>query len=194
MTVYQTKDVHREVNWGKAYNWLCAQRAKTWGPRPLVTICGVCQHLYSNRQYIHNELCYIQTIGPSVYQQLQAGRLGFNYWQQQEFFLYSTASTPVLWPPSLLSNGIREFFTSGQSSWGCEAEHSPSSVKIKNGGTIPPLPHMSSWHGTGGEQNNGNTKKLRNEICVGYIERTSVGNTECCSSICLHSVVLISVH
>jgi hypothetical protein len=28
------------------------------------------------------------------------------------------------------------------------------------------------------EQNNGNTNKLRIIICVGYIERTSVGNTE----------------
>jgi hypothetical protein len=32
-----------------------------------------------------------------------------------------------------------------------------------------------------GEQNNENTKKLRNIICVCYIERTSVGNTECSS-------------
>jgi hypothetical protein len=31
---------------------------------------------------------------------------------------------------------------------------------------------------TGGEQNNGSTEKLGNRICVGYIERTSVGNTE----------------
>ena len=43
-------------------------------------------------------------------------------------------------------------------------------------------------------QNNGNTKKVRNRICVGYIGRTSVGNTECSSSVCLHSVVLVSVH
>jgi hypothetical protein len=28
---------------------------------------------------------------------------------------------------------------------------------------------------------------------VGYIERTSAGKTEC-SSVCLHSVVLVSVH
>jgi predicted aspartyl protease len=31
---------------------------------------------------------------------------------------------------------------------------------------------------TGGGQNDGNTMKLRNRICVGYIERTSVGSTE----------------
>jgi hypothetical protein len=30
---------------------------------------------------------------------------------------------------------------------GCEADHSPqSSAKVKNGGAIPPLLHMSSWH------------------------------------------------
>jgi hypothetical protein len=39
----------------------------------------------------------------------------------------------------------------------------------------------------------GNTKQLRNRICVGYIERTLVGNTGC-SSLCLHYVVLVSVH
>jgi hypothetical protein len=41
-------------------------------------------------------------------------------------------------------------------------------------------------------QNNGNTKKFRNTICVGYIERASVSNNEC-SSVFLHSVVLVSV-
>jgi hypothetical protein len=46
---------------------------------------------------------------------------------------------------------------------------------------------------TGGGQNNGNTKKLRNRICFGFDETTSVGNTEY-SSICLQSVVLVSVH
>jgi hypothetical protein len=46
---------------------------------------------------------------------------------------------------------------------------------------------------TGDGQSNGNTKKLRTRICVGYIKRTSVGNTECCS-VCLQSVVIVSVH
>jgi hypothetical protein len=41
------------------------------------------------------------------------------------------------------------------------------------------------------EQNNGNTKKLRNGICVGCIERTSVGNTECFSSVSVQSAVLV---
>jgi hypothetical protein len=39
---------------------------------------------------------------------------------------------------------------------------------------------------TGGGQNNGNTKEFRNRICVDY--------TECTSSVCLHSVVLLSVY
>jgi hypothetical protein len=43
---------------------------------------------------------------------------------------------------------------------------------------------------TVGGQNNGNTKKLRNTLCVDYSERTSAGNTEC-SSVCLQSVVLV---
>jgi hypothetical protein len=37
------------------------------------------------------------------------------------------------------------------------------------------------------------TKKFRKKICIGYSEKTSVGNTEC-SSICLYSVVLVPVH
>jgi hypothetical protein len=53
--------------------------------------------------------------------------------------------------------------------------------------------HVLTYAHTGGGQNNGNTKHLRNRICVGYIERTTVGNTEC-PRVCLHSVVLVSVH
>jgi hypothetical protein len=47
---------------------------------------------------------------------------------------------------------------------------------------------------TGSGQNNGNTKKFKNRICVGFVGTTSVGNTEYSSSICLQSVVLVSVH
>jgi hypothetical protein len=31
------------------------------------------------------------------------------------------------------------------------------------------------------EQNNGNTKKVRNRICFDYIKRTPLGKTECSS-------------
>jgi hypothetical protein len=37
---------------------------------------------------------------------------------------------------------------------------------------------------TRGRQNNGNTKKMKYRICVGCIERTSVGNTECLFTLC----------
>jgi hypothetical protein len=48
-----------------------------------------------------------------------------------------------LWgSPSLLSNGYWGLLLQGR-----EADHSPSySAEVKNGGPIPPLPHMSSWH------------------------------------------------
>jgi hypothetical protein len=66
-----------------------------------------------------------------------------------QHFLFSTASKPVLgptqcpieWVPGPLSPGLKR--------QGREADHSPpSSDEVKNGGAIPPLPHMSSWHGT----------------------------------------------
>jgi hypothetical protein len=46
---------------------------------------------------------------------------------------------PIQWAPGFLSPGIK---------WlGCVADHSPpSSVKVKNGGAIPPLRHVPSWH------------------------------------------------
>jgi hypothetical protein len=40
----------------------------------------------------------------------------------------------------------------------------------------------------------GNAKELRNGICVACIERTLVGITECSFSVCLHFVVLVTVH
>jgi hypothetical protein len=44
--------------------------------------------------------------------------------------------------PSLLFNGYRDIKQPGS-----EADHSPpSSSEVKNGGAIPPLPHMSSRH------------------------------------------------
>jgi hypothetical protein len=41
-----------------------------------------------------------------------------------------------------------------------------------------------------GEQNNNETKKLRNRIYISYIENTSFGSADC-SSIRLHSVVQV---
>jgi hypothetical protein len=44
----------------------------------------------------------------------------------------------IQWVPGAVSPGVRRH----------EADHSsPSSAEVKNGGTIPPLPHTSSWRG-----------------------------------------------
>jgi hypothetical protein len=46
---------------------------------------------------------------------------------------------PVQWVPGTISPGIKRA--------GREADHSPpSSAEDKNGRSIPPLPHTSSWH------------------------------------------------
>jgi hypothetical protein len=45
-------------------------------------------------------------------------------------------------------SGARPASCPGSKAAGREADHSPpSSADVKNGGAIPPLPHMSSWHG-----------------------------------------------
>jgi hypothetical protein len=59
----------------------------------------------------------------------------------KRFFFYSTPSRPALGPtqpPIQLVSGVKRS--------GLEANHLPrSSVEIKNGGAMPPLPHTSSW-------------------------------------------------
>jgi hypothetical protein len=70
---------------------------------------------------------------------------GIDSQQEQKIFLYFTASRPALgpetpaqWVPGALSLGV---------SPGREADHSPpSNAEVKNGGAIPPLSHVSSWH------------------------------------------------
>jgi hypothetical protein len=45
---------------------------------------------------------------------------------------------PVQWVPGDLPSGVKQ--------QGHEADHSvPFSGKVKNGGTVPPFPHTSSW-------------------------------------------------
>jgi hypothetical protein len=64
-----------------------------------------------------------------------------------KIFLFSTTCRPALgptqppiqWAPGTLYPRIKRP--------GRKADHSPpSSAEVKNGGAIPPLPHMSSWH------------------------------------------------
>jgi hypothetical protein len=63
-----------------------------------------------------------------------------------KIFLLSIAATPatgstqppIHWVLGALSLGVKKLEH--------EVDHSPlSSAEIKNGGAIPPLPHMSSW-------------------------------------------------
>jgi hypothetical protein len=73
---------------------------------------------------------------------------GFDSWQGQEIFLYSTSSGPALGPiqpPIQWANGT---ISLGVQRSGREANHSPpSTAEVNNGGAIPPLSHMSYWHG-----------------------------------------------
>jgi hypothetical protein len=48
---------------------------------------------------------------------------------------------PVQWVPGALSPGVKRQGREADSS-------SPSSAEVTKGGGIPPLSHMSSWHGT----------------------------------------------
>jgi hypothetical protein len=51
-------------------------------------------------------------------------------------------------PPSLISNGYQGCFPLGVKWMGREADRSPpASAKVKNSGSVPSLPHPSSWHG-----------------------------------------------
>jgi hypothetical protein len=62
-------------------------------------------------------------------------------------FFSSLQCSDRFWgPPTLLSNGYRRLNPRVKREWR-EADHSPlSSAEVKNGGIIPPLPHMSLWH------------------------------------------------
>jgi hypothetical protein len=54
--------------------------------------------------------------------------------------LHSVHTNPGAYPASY-PMGVGDF------SQGCEADHlPPSSAEVKEGGTVHPLPYMSSWH------------------------------------------------
>jgi hypothetical protein len=66
-------------------------------------------------------------------------------------FLFSTASKPILDPTRPLVEWVAGALSprgEGKAA-GREADYSPpSSAKVKKGGAVPPLPHMTSWHNT----------------------------------------------
>jgi hypothetical protein len=80
---------------------------------------------------------------------LQTGGLGFDFWYDQEIFLFSTVFRLALGPTQLPIQWISGALSLLVKWPGREADPSPQSrVKIKNDGAEPPLPHTSSWHGT----------------------------------------------
>jgi len=84
----------------------------------------------------------------SIGSRLRATWLELNSWQEQGFYLFTTASRPVLrptqppikWVPGELSPGIKR--------WGVKLTtrlHLVPMLRMR--GAIPPLPQTSSWHG-----------------------------------------------
>jgi hypothetical protein len=79
---------------------------------------------------------------------LLAGRTGFSSQQEQDFFLQSAASRPVLKSDQPLIQIVPRALSPGVNRPGRKTDHSPpSSTDVKNDGAIPPLPHTSSWRG-----------------------------------------------
>jgi hypothetical protein len=67
--------------------------------------------------------------------------------QQGKNILFFTASRPTLGPTQPPIQWISGAISPDAKRPGREADQShPSSAEVKNGGAIPPLPHMSSWH------------------------------------------------
>jgi hypothetical protein len=65
----------------------------------------------------------------------------------QEIYVYSTASRPTPRPTQPPIQGVHGAFSLRVKRPGCEADHSRTritSAEVKNGGAIPPLPHMFS--------------------------------------------------
>jgi hypothetical protein len=64
--------------------------------------------------------------------------------RDKRFFLFNTASRPALGPTHPPVQWISGALSPGVKGLGREADHSaPSNVEVKNGGSIPLLPHMS---------------------------------------------------
>jgi hypothetical protein len=79
---------------------------------------------------------------------LLAGRLGFNFRQGQEIFLYSTLSRLALGPIQPFLQWALGSFSMGVKGPARGADHSPtSSAVVKNGLAIPSLLDTSSWVG-----------------------------------------------
>jgi hypothetical protein len=69
-------------------------------------------------------------------------------WQEQDIFLFATACTPALGSTQPPIQRITGALSPGLKRPWREVDHSPPfSTEVKNGGTIPPVLHTSSWRG-----------------------------------------------
>jgi hypothetical protein len=74
---------------------------------------------------------------------LRAGQPRFDSRQEQESFLYFTASRPALGPIQSPIQWVPAAIFSGLKRTRREVDHSsPSSAEVNNGGAIPPLPYV----------------------------------------------------
>jgi hypothetical protein len=78
---------------------------------------------------------------------LRAGLPGCDSRQGQDIVLFFTASRPALGPTHPRIHWVPEASFPCVNWLGRDADSSPPScVDVKNGGAIPSLPHMFSWH------------------------------------------------
>jgi hypothetical protein len=104
---------------------------------PHATICSTLRYNVSTA----TSRSWSRDSSVSIASRLQAGRQG------QENILLSIASRRVLRPTQSPIQLMQEALTLGVRRQGRESEHSPPSIAgVKNGGAIPSLPHMLSWH------------------------------------------------
>jgi hypothetical protein len=70
---------------------------------------------------------------------------GFESWQGHDIILYCEAFTPTLDPTKI---PIQWVLCLSLKRPGREADASPHTFKVKNGGFTHPLPQIASWPGT----------------------------------------------
>jgi hypothetical protein len=96
----------------------------------------MCSAISESHSYLWNFADRLSQYGHGPW----ARQPGFDSWQEQEIFLFSTVFRLASHPPLQWVLGVK---------WsGREADRlTPSNVAIKNTGAIPQLPHLSIWHG-----------------------------------------------
>jgi hypothetical protein len=102
------------------------------------------------RSYSHNMYIYWHShiiILSLCDELLKIIRCFHHFLGRAQIFTFSIASRPALGPIHSLIHWVLGAFSSEVKRQECEADHlPPSNAKVKNGGAIPPPPHMASWH------------------------------------------------